>query len=124
MSGRIDEAVGVIDGSNLDFSTPDPYVAGTLVVFLNGRQLTAARDNGWVEVDPDAGTFRMKIPPKAALPGVVEDGGDTLFAYYRTEESVGGADGGVPLMTGAELVRPIAAGAVELRPEMISAEEE
>ena len=120
MSGRLDQALGTVDGVNQDFATPAPYAPGTLVVFKNGRQLSRDLDNGWTEVDPAAGTFRMKLPPVA--PETIDDPGDILFCYYDTGAavSVGGAqDGGIPLMAGALELRP-GVTAAELRPDMLA----
>lgn len=35
---RIDDATGVVDGANRLFEVPNPYVPGTLVAMVNGRQ--------------------------------------------------------------------------------------
>jgi len=67
------EAAGIIDGSNKDFAAPEPYVPGTLRALRNGRLLSRDFEDGYVEVDPSIGTFRVLVAPKA---------GDVLFVFY------------------------------------------
>lgn len=62
---------GTINGSNLIFKTPAPYVPGTLRVFVNGQLLRSDFDDGWTELGGD--TFRLKEAP------IVED---TISAYF------------------------------------------
>lgn len=116
--GRIDDTTGVVDGSNRWFYVPNPYVPGTLVVMLNGRQLDRDLENGWVETAPATGGFYMKIPPRG--PGdAADDPGDLVSAYYENAEEVvgGGAGGGVPEMTEGEDVRPRLCSSEDLAPE-------
>lgn len=118
MAGRLDQVIGAVDGANVDFETVSPYSPGTLVVFLNGRQLKRELDNGWTETDPATGKFRMKIPPKGPQFGA-DDAGDILYAFWQTGvTSVGGADGGVPQISSATHLRPGMRGALELSPSM------
>ena len=74
MTPRMAKVIGVVNGVNLDFATPSPYVSGSLRAFLNGRLVTQWLDDGFNEVDPSAGTFRMKVAPIA---------GDTLYGFYE-----------------------------------------
>ena len=126
MAGRLDQAIGTVDGVNQDFSTPAAFAPGSLVVFLNGQQLKRDLDNGWDEIDPSAGTFRMKIPPDGPRPGSTDDPGDVLFCYYDTGAavSVGGAQlGGIPGMIAATELRPWMRTGDNLAPSMAGAED-
>jgi len=122
MAGRLDQALGAVNGVNRDFATPAPYAPGSLVVFLNGQQLKRDLDNGWTELDPSSGTFRMKLPPSGPQVAA-DDPGDVLFCYYDTGPavSVGGAGGGIPRLASALELRPAVAGAAALAPGMVSA---
>ena len=64
-------AGGVVNGSNVSFTTPAPYVAGTLRVFLNGQVKRADFDDGWIETG--ATSFKMKIAPET---------GDVVSVYF------------------------------------------
>ena len=115
----------MVDGFNRDFSVPTHYRAGSLVLFLNGQQLKRELENGWDEVDPDAGTFRTKIPPQPSPVGATDDPGDVLYAYYDTDVcSTGGAGGGVPSIGGVLELAPRVLSASELRPRIIDVEED
>lgn len=104
---KIDDAAGIVDGVNRYFVLPNPYVPGTLVVMVNGRQRDRDLENGWIERDPAAGMFEFLQPP---LPpqGAVDDCGDLISAYYENanETAGGGADGGVPSISSGRDVRP------------------
>lgn len=63
MIDQIRDALGDVDGLNDAFSTPTPYVPGSLRVWENGRLLQAELDNGFVEGVPPA--FTLKVPPRA-----------------------------------------------------------
>jgi len=118
MAGRLDQAIGTVDGVNLDFATASAYAPGTLVVFLNGRQLKRELDNGWEETDPAAGEFRMKIAPVGPQFGA-DDPGDLIYAFWQTDNvSIGGADGGVPQMIAATHLRPELVGGLERAPRI------
>lgn len=54
-------AIGTINGTNADFSTPTAYVPGSLQVFYNGQWKQAADDDGFTETG--ATTFTMKEVP-------------------------------------------------------------
>lgn len=73
MANKFVEAIGLIDGFNRDFETPTPYVAGTLNAFRNGRLVTKVLEDGFNELVPSTGTFRMKVAPELD---------DTLFCFY------------------------------------------
>lgn len=122
---RIDKASGVVDGSNRTFFVPFPYVAGTLVGMINGRQLDGALDNGWVETSPSTGEFEFKIAPRAAGP-IADDPGDLVSAYYENalEPAGGGADGGVPKIVGAGEMIPTICSADDIAPKICHAEDE
>lgn len=61
---KIEEASGITNGFNVDFSTSLPYQTGTLFVFLNGEIIPLDDDEGLVEDSPAAGTFHMKSAPR------------------------------------------------------------
>lgn len=116
---RIDDVTGVVDGVNRVFTTPNPYVSGTLVVMVNGRQRDRDLENGWTELDPAIGTFEMNVAP---LPpqGAVDDVGDLVSAYYDNadERAGGGSEGGVPRIVSGDDVRPKICASDDLAPEL------
>jgi hypothetical protein len=120
---RIEPAIGVVDGLNRDFRAPLPFQAESLVVFLNGQQLKRQLENGWEEIDPSLGTFRMKVAPRSARPGAPDDPGDILFVYFDTGASTGGADGGIPEILGLDVLSPRLLGAADLRPRPAAGED-
>lgn len=71
---HLSEALGPVDGSNRDFSAPGAYEAGTLRALRNGRLLSRDFEDGYDEVDPAAGTFRMRVAPRA---------GDVVFVFWK-----------------------------------------
>jgi hypothetical protein len=121
---RIDDATGTVDGVNRIFYTPNPYVAGTLVVMINGRQRDDALDNGWIERDPATGKFEMKIAPQAAGP-TADDPGDLVSAYYENanEQAGGGADGGRPEISSAEDMHPCICAVEEMAPKIANVDD-
>lgn len=64
---------GAIDGANQAFSTPGPFQAGTLRVWRNGLLVRFLDDDGWEELDPGLGTFRIREAPRL---------NDTLVVRY------------------------------------------
>jgi hypothetical protein len=68
---RIEDAIGVIDGVNKDFTTSLDYTAGTLNVWVNGVLVRQQDDDGWNETG--ANSFSMKEAPRL---------GDTLRVFY------------------------------------------
>lgn len=123
-SSRLEQAIGIVNGVNRDFRAPTYFRAGSLVVFLNGQQLKRQLDNGWEELDPVAGTFRMKRAPVGPRPGALDDPGDVLFVYFDTEASTstGGADGGLPRILALDVLSPRLRDGDDLRPRLVSAE--
>lgn len=121
---RIDRATGTVDGVNKVFTVPNPYVAGTLVAIVNGRQLDDALDNGWTETNPATGEFTFKLAPRPAG-SVADDPGDLVSAYYESalEPAGGGADGGVPKLVGAGVVVPTICSAEDMRPKIARADD-
>ena len=71
MSPIIRPAIGVVNGVNVGFRTPSPYVPGSVVVFLNGFSRVQSADDGWTEEGYDK--FKMKEAPRT---------GDVVEAYY------------------------------------------
>lgn len=62
---------GVTNGFNKLFETPTPYLAGSVMVFLNGILLEKNLDDGWSEGGNRK--ISMKVAPLAD---------DVLEAYY------------------------------------------
>ena len=114
---RIDNATGDVDGANRFFYVPNPYVPGTLVVMINGRQLDDDLENGWIERDPAAGMFEMRRPPSPSQ-GAASDPGDLVSAYYENalEPAGGGLEGGVPRICSSRDIRPRICSAKVIQP--------
>ena len=107
------EAIGTIDGVNTDFTTPSPYYPGTLFAYLNGLLVQQAGDEGPIELGANA--VRMRDAPRP---------GDTLHFYYDTQPPTGGAILGPPTMLEAINLVPVIAGSLNLRPDIIGADDE
>lgn len=69
---RVEEASGVVNGSNKVFSVSLPYQVGTLKLLVNGQLRQIDDDDGWTESNPATGEFTMLIPPD----------NDKIFARY------------------------------------------
>ena len=67
---------GAVNGINTVFETPDPYVPGSVRVFVNGQLKRADLEDGWTELG--GRRVRLAEAPKAA-PGAV----DVVQAYYE-----------------------------------------
>lgn|SRR4030042_5584135 len=67
------EAVGIIDGVNVDFDTTAPYVVGSVYAFLNGVLVQQSGDEGPIEMGGTA--VRMRVAPKLR---------DTLHFVFQT----------------------------------------
>jgi hypothetical protein len=67
------EAIGDVDGVNRDFSASEPYEPGTLRALRNGRLLSRDFEDGYDELDPSLGTFRLRVAPRV---------GDVIFCFY------------------------------------------
>jgi hypothetical protein len=63
---------GTIDGVNKVFTTPSPYVADTVALWVNGVLLAGPLDNGFIELGGDQ--IEIKVAPQP---------GDTLQAIYE-----------------------------------------
>lgn len=70
---RFEVALGVVDGVNVLFTTPTPYVAGSVAVFLNGQLKRADFMDGWVETSPSLGQVTLSMPPEPAAFGNPDD---------------------------------------------------
>jgi hypothetical protein len=68
------EAAGPVDGSNRDFAAPESYEPNSLRALWNGRLLSRDFEDGYEEVDPTLGTFRLRRAPKV---------GDNVFVFYE-----------------------------------------
>lgn len=71
---RFLRAVGAPDGARTDFETVRPYRVGSLRVLVNGLLRKPELDDGYLETDPGAGEFEMKVAPTSD---------DTLWTFYR-----------------------------------------
>jgi hypothetical protein len=67
---RLTLARGTVDGTNILFYTPEPYVAGSTAYVLNGRVYSqfAARGIsnpfGYAESNPDTGEIQVDFAPQ------------------------------------------------------------
>jgi len=69
---KLEAAIGVINGSNKEFSTSMGYAPGSLEVYVNGLILRRQDDDGWTETGDF--TYELKEAPQL---------GDTVSHYYR-----------------------------------------
>lgn len=99
------EAIGPIDGVNVDFTTPSAYFPGTLWVYVNGVLVERDGDEGAVELGGNA--FRLR---EALFPG------DTLHAYYQEKGPTPAPFPTPPKAYQAINLVPIAAAALDLVP--------
>ena len=107
------EAIGVIDGINVDFNTPVAYQPGTLFAYLNGVLVQQSGTEGPIEM---GGTdVRMREAPRID---------DTLHFYFDTSPPTPGAFLQPPEMLSTLHLVPEISGSINLRPKQISAEEE
>jgi len=60
---RIVTAGGAIDGVNVKFYTPVPYVPGSTAYILNGRTRRAELDDGYLETNPGTGEITVSEAP-------------------------------------------------------------
>lgn len=60
----LEEAIGNVNGLNVDFATSNPYQSGTLYVLGNGQLWPSDDDESADELDPSAGTFRLRVAPR------------------------------------------------------------
>lgn len=65
-------AIGLVDGVNDTFTTPQAYATGSLRVGVPLLQFQGAPEAGWTELGSNR--FKLNTPPKP---------GDLVFAYYR-----------------------------------------
>lgn len=77
---RLEEGIGPIDGSNVDFYVPTPYVAGTVRYWRNGQLLL---DDNVLEVNPFTGLIRVSEPPRV---------GNVVQFFYLDGSSQEGED--------------------------------
>lgn len=77
---------GLIDGINDTFTvSAGVYTTGLLQVYLNGKLSIQGTAEGWVELNPAAGTFQFNTPPFI---------GDEITAVYFTAGVGSGGGGG------------------------------
>lgn len=106
------EAIGVIDGINVDFQTPSPYYPGTLFSYLNGLLQRQSDEDGPQEMGANA--VRMRRAPRPT---------DTLHFYYDTQPPIGGGFYEPPTLMRAIQLVPITLSVVDLRPRLSGAED-
>jgi len=104
------EAIGTIDGSNVDFTTPSAYFAGTVFMYLNGVLTRPYDDDGIIELGGNA--IRHKQAPEL---------GDTVHYYYQESASTGGSIQGPPDIMQAFELLPEIYGTIHLIPNVIDA---
>lgn len=75
----IRDLAGTVNGSNKDFTTSTPYVAGTIRVFVNGISYSPS-DAQWGYSELDDTTIRMTTAP---LSGYI------MQAFYREQIAEG-----------------------------------
>lgn len=107
------EAIGTIDGVNVDFSTPVAYQPGTLFAYLNGLLVQQSGDEGPIELGGTS--VRMRDAPRPE---------DTLHFYFDTSPPSPGAFVTPPQMMSALSLKPEIRATMNLRPRNVSAEEE
>ena len=107
------EAIGTIDGVNVDFNTPSAYYAGSLFAYKNGLLIRKVDDDGPIELGGSA--VRMKEAPRTE---------DTLHFYYQEGAPTQGALVQPPTMLSALQLVPAMRGNIDLRPRMISSDEQ
>lgn len=70
---QFEPLIGSIDGANTVYTTPTPYTAGTVAVYVNGQLQMHNLGNPWAETTPAAGVVTLGFAPQ---------GGDTVVAFY------------------------------------------
>jgi hypothetical protein len=104
-------AVGIINGVNVDFTTPSPYYPGTVFAYINGYLQVQSGVYGWYELGTNM--IRMKVAPQV---------GDYLHFYYQTQPPIGGSIVSPPDFIDSIELKPVVM-AIDLRPRIISTEE-
>lgn len=99
------EATGIIDGVNVDYTTPSPYFPGSLWVYINGVLVQQDGDEGPIELGGNAFQLREALRT-----------GDTLHVYYQESGSTGAPFPAPPKAYQAIDLVPIAASATNLVP--------
>lgn len=108
------EAVGAVDGVNVDFETTVAYQAGTVWLFLNGQLVPRVDDDGGL-VELGGLDVRLKEAPRA---------GDRVHFWFHTGPPTPGAFPYPPRAVAAYDLRPEPTVALDLRPEGRDAAEE
>lgn len=73
MIPKFESIPGPFNGVTTDFTTTAGFTEGSLQVWKNERLLSPEAANGWSELVPAAGSFRMKQAPEV---------GDQLRVFY------------------------------------------
>jgi hypothetical protein len=106
-------AIGTPDGALDEFNTPSAYYPGTLRCYLNGQLIRNTDDDGIIELGGTS--VRHKIPPLT---------NDVIDYYYHESAPTGGAIQGPPDMLEAFELQPEIYAIVDLRPDIIGAEDQ
>lgn len=101
----LEEAIGAVDGLNVDFQTSTAYLAGSLRVYKNGQLIRSSDDDGPTELGGTS--FRLGEAP------LVED---RIDAWYLTGAPTPGAFVRPPRPAKAVHLVPEGLAAVDLRP--------
>ena len=110
----LSEAIGTVDGVNVDFQTTVAYFPGTLWFFLNGQLIPRVDDDGGL-VELGGVDVRLKEAPRA---------GDRVHFWFQTGPSTPGAFNQPPRAVAAYDLRPEPTVALDLRPDGRDATEE
>jgi hypothetical protein len=124
------EAIGPIDGANVDFTTVSAYQPGTLWLYINGVLVERDGTEGVIELGGNA--FRLKEPvfPGDTLHTYYQETGPTPAPFpappkaYQAIDLVPRGTAAIDLVpigdsedTSATTATPIGGGALDLRPE-------
>jgi hypothetical protein len=110
----VSEAVGTIDGVNVDFQTTVAYQAGTVWLFLNGQLIPRDNDDGGL-VEQGGVDVRLLEAPRV---------GDRVHFWFHTGPPTPGAFNRPPRALAAYDLRPEPTVALDLRPGARDATEE
>ena len=75
---KVEKPTGTIDGVNKVFTTSQPFISGTLLVFLNGIALTPGASDDYVELTTTTFEFSASLIP------TIESGAtDKILVTYQ-----------------------------------------
>ena len=99
------EAIGTVDGANVDFQAVSPYYPGSLWAYLDGQLIRKTDDDGPIELG--GASVRMKRAPRT---------GSTLHFYYQEAGSTTVPFPVSPALYMAMVLEPLSGIPVNLRP--------